>query len=82
MNDEMFNFMLEHMEKNNPHKMKMEKEQPKREVSPDEAIEIYREIIDIFAKHNVSYQCACRLTLAMNEAMMAGAVEIIRLENS
>jgi hypothetical protein len=81
MNDEMLNFMLEHMKEKKPHELE-KKEEPKREVSPDEAIEIYREIIDIYAKHNVSYQCACRLSLAMNEALIQGAVELIRLDRS
>lgn len=71
--------MLEHMEKPDPHPIVKPKE-PKSEVSPEEAIEIFREIIDVYAKHDVSYQCACKISLALNEAMMSGAVEIARTE--
>jgi hypothetical protein len=81
MNDEIRNFMLEHMEKPDPHPI-VKKKEPKSEVSPDEAMEIFRELLDVYVKHDVSYQCACKISLAFNEAMMTGAVEIARSEFS
>ena len=52
----------------------------KTDISEQEAFEIYNEILDIYKKHNVSYQCACRLSLALNEAFLSGAVELYRNE--
>ena len=46
-----------------------------------EALKIFNEIIDIYQKHNVSYQCACRLSIALNEAFMTGAVELYNQEH-
>lgn len=79
MNNEMLDFILKQKIKKDKHPIKKE-EEPKSDVDYDEAIEIYKELIGVFVKHNVSYQCACRLSLALNEAMMSGAVELMRLD--
>lgn len=79
MTNEMLDFILKHKNKKDKHPMD-DKEKPKSDVDYDEAIQIYKELIDVFAKHNVSYQCACRLSLALNEAMVSGAVELMRLD--
>lgn len=52
----------------------------KADISEKEALEIFNEIVEIYKKHNVSYQCACRLSLALNEAFMTGAVELYNQE--
>lgn len=53
----------------------------KADITEKEALEIYNEIIDIYKKHNVSYQCACRLTFALNYSFMTGAAELYNLED-
>lgn len=53
----------------------------KADISEEEALEIYNEIVDIFKNHNVSYQCACRLTIALNNAFLSGAAELYEREN-
>jgi hypothetical protein len=50
----------------------------KADITEKEALEIFNEIVDIYKKHNVSYQCACKLSIALNEAFMTGAVELYR----
>lgn len=52
----------------------------KSDITEKEALKIFNEILDIYKKHNVSYQCACRLSMALNEAFMSGAVELYRQE--
>jgi hypothetical protein len=52
----------------------------KSDISEREALEIFNEILDVYKKHNVSYQCACRLSLALNEAFLSGAVELYQQE--
>ena len=52
----------------------------KSDITEEEALEIFNEILDIYKKHNVSYQCACRLSIALNEAFMTGAVELYKQE--
>ena len=52
----------------------------KKDITEEEALEIFNEIVEIYKKHNVSYQCACRLSIALNEAFMTGAVELYRQE--
>ena len=45
-----------------------------------EAMEIYNEIINVYKSHNVSYQCACKLSLSLNYAFITGAVELYNKE--
>lgn len=52
----------------------------KSDISEREALEIFNEILDVYKSHNVSYQCACRLSLALNEAFLSGAVELYQQE--
>lgn len=52
----------------------------KTDITEEEALEIFNEIVNIYKKHNVSYQCACRLSIALNEAFMTGAVELYKQE--
>lgn len=54
----------------------------KNDISETEALQIFNEIVDIYKKHNVSYQCACRLSLALNDAFWTGAVELYNQEQN
>ena len=75
LNDEIMGYMLSNAYKK--HTMPQRKEPPvKPDITEKEALEIFNEIIDIYKKHNVSYHCACRLSIALNEAFMTGAVEL------
>ncbi len=53
----------------------------KPDISEKEAMQIFNEIIEIYKEHNISYQCACRISIALNEAMLSGAVELYNREN-
>lgn len=54
----------------------------KNDITEKEALEIFNEIVDIYKKHNVSYQCACRLSIALNDAFLTGAVELYNQEQN
>lgn len=81
LNEEIIGYMLQ-----NAYKKSTFKEQKpnvvKSEISQTEALEIFNEVIEVFSKHNVSYQCACRLSLALNEALLSGAVELYQQETN
>ena len=79
LNDEIIGYMLDNTYK----KSVLSDNKPvtiKSDISEKEALEIFNEIVDIYKKHNVSYQCACRLSLALNEAFLTGAVELYQQE--
>ena len=46
------------------------------EISEEEMLKIYNELLNVYQNHNVSYQLACRLSIAMTEAFLSGAVEL------
>ena len=77
LNKDIMAYMTKNIDKKNK-----ETNEVKQDVSEEEAMEIYNEIVAIFVKHNVSYQCACRLSLAMNNALLTGAVELYNREQS
>ena len=79
LNEEIMGYMLTNAYKKST-MMNTKRNDTKADISENEALEIYNEIIDIYKKHNVSYQCACRLSLALNEAFLSGAVELYRQE--
>lgn len=78
-NDEIMGYML-----NNAYKKSLLMDTKpvtiKSDISEREALEIFNEIVEVYKKHNVSYQCACRLSLALNEAFLSGAVELYQKE--
>lgn len=78
LNEEIMGYMLTNMYK------KAQAAEPvpniKTDVSEKEAMEIFNELLQVYQQHNVSYQCACRISLAMNEAFMCGAVELYNQE--
>lgn len=55
-------------------------EPSRNDITEEEALRIFNEIVDIFKKHNVTYQCACRLAIALSEAFITGAVELYAQE--
>ena len=78
--DEVMGYML-----SNAHKLSMmQPHDPpvKANISQKEALEIFNELIEVYQRHNVSYQCACRLSMALNEAFITGAVELYRREQN
>ena len=68
--------MNEHVLKHLLDGVGQEKEEIKDEITEKEALEIYRELIKLFASHNLSYQCAARLSLAWADAILQGAVAL------
>lgn len=71
MNDEIMNYMLSNIAKTNAIKNNVV-----NELSEKEALDIFNQVINIYKKYNLSYQCACRVTLALNHAFLTGAVEL------
>lgn len=80
LNDEIMGYMLSNAHKKS-HLMDSNHDTIKADITEKEALEIFNEIIEIYKKHNVSYQCACRLSIALNEAFMTGAVELYNNEH-
>ena len=79
LNDEIMGYMLTNMYKKSE-LLDTKSNTIKPDITEKEALEIFNEIVDIYRKHNVSYQCACRLSLALNEAFLTGAVELYNYE--
>ena len=79
LNDEIMGYMLTNMYKKSE-SLKTEHNVVKSDITEKEALDIFNEIVEIYKKHNVSYQCACRLSLALNEAFISGAVELYNYE--
>ena len=77
-NDEVMGYMLTNAYKRS--QIPKEKNEVKSDISEKEALEIFNEIVEIYKKHNVSYLCACRLSIALNEAFISGAVELYQQE--
>lgn len=46
------------------------------ELSEDEAIQIYNELVQVLANHNVSYRCALNISISLMYAFMTGAAEL------
>ena len=79
LNDETMGYMLSNMHKKSE-LLDTKPDTIKSDITEKEALEIFNEIVEIYKKHNVSYQCACRLSLALNEAFLSGAVELYNYE--
>ena len=79
LNDEIMGYMLSNAYKKSS-LLDTKHNTIKSDITEKEALEIFNEILDIYKKHNVSYQCACRLSIALNEAFMTGAVELYKQE--
>lgn len=75
LEDGIMNFMSEKLEK---HDIKRSSTEVKADVSEKEAMDIFNEIVDVCSRHNLSYQCACRIIIALNEAFLTGAVELYK----
>lgn len=57
-------------------------EDVKDEVTEEEAIKIYNEIIGVMASHNISYRCAYNISISLMYAFMTGAAELYDEENN
>lgn len=79
LNDEIMGYMLTNIYKKSE-LLDTKPDTIKSDITEKEALEIFNEIVEIYKKHNVSYQCACRLSLALNEAFLSGAVELYNYE--
>ena len=79
LNDEIMGYMLTNMYKKSE-LLDTKHDTIKSDITEKEALEIFNELVEIYKKHNVSYQCACRLSLALNEAFLSGAVELYNYE--
>ena len=79
LNDEIMGYMLTNMYKKSE-LLDTKPDTIKSDITEKEALEIFNEIVEIYKKHNVSYQCACRLSLALNEDFLSGAVELYNYE--
>ena len=79
LNDEIMGYMLTNMYKKSE-LLDTKPDTIKSDITEKEALEIFNEIVEIYKKHNVSYQCPCRLSLALNEAFLSGAVELYNYE--
>lgn len=80
LNEEIVGYMLQNAYKKSVFKDVKKDKVIKSEVSQAEALDIFNEVIDVYRNHGVSYQCACRLSLALNEALLSGAVELYQQE--
>lgn len=80
LNEDIMGYMVTKMNKRDS--MKPHKPEVKAELSEDEALAIFNEVIKVYRQHNISYQCACRVTMALNEAFITGAVELYRQEQN
>ena len=79
LNDNIMGYMLTNAYKKSS-LLDTEQSTIRADISEKEALEIFNEVLDVYKKHNVSYQCACRLSIALTEAFMTGAVELYRQE--
>lgn len=52
------------------------KEEIKDEISENEAIQVYNELIKVMANHNLSYKCALNISISLMYAFMSGAAEL------
>ena len=51
-------------------------EEIKDELSEQETIQIYNELVQVLGKHNVSYKCALNISISLMYAFMTGAAEL------
>jgi hypothetical protein len=72
MKEEDIEFILNSYKNRKPHI----KEDIKNELSEEEAIQIYNELIYVLGKHNISYKCALDISISLMYALMTGAAEL------
>lgn len=56
-------------------------EEMKNELTEKEATEIYHELLGIFTKHNVTYRCACNISISLLYSLITGAAELYETSN-
>lgn len=70
MNEESLAYLLTNKNK------KPNNKELKSDLTEKEFIEIYHELLNVFMKHNVTYACAVRISVAWTDAILQGAVEL------
>ena len=79
LNDDIMNYALSNAYKRST--IPKEKTSTKQDISEQEALQIFNEIVELLASHEVSYSCACRISIALTDAFINGAVEMYNREN-
>jgi len=74
LNDDIMNYALSNAYKRST--IPKKEIQVKQDISEQEAIQIFNEVVELLASHEVSYSCACRLSIALTDAFISGAVEL------
>ena len=74
MKEEDINFIISRYQ--NKNSKSTIKEDVKNELSEEEAIKIYNEILQVLVRHNVSYKCALNISISLMYAFMTGAAEL------
>ena len=56
------------------------KQEIKEEISEEEAIKIYNELIAVLSEHNLSYKCAYNIVISLFYSFMVGAAELYDID--
>ena len=51
-----------------------------KDISEEELLEIYHEVLEIFVSHNMTYKQACDFSLSLMYALVTGAEELYDME--
>lgn len=77
----LMNYMLSSAYKLHKTGLKAQKPLPVDDLNPDEAIKVANELIEVLARHNLSYKNAYRISLALTTALAEGGVELYKSEH-
>jgi len=77
----LMNYMLSNAYKLHKTGLKAQKPLPVDDLNPDEAIKVANELIEVLARHNLSYKNAYRISLALTTALAEGGVELYKSEH-
>jgi hypothetical protein len=78
MDNEDIKFILDSYSKNKS----TIKEEVKNEITEEEAIKIFNEILEVLANHNLSYKCALNISISLMYSFMSGAAELYDNESN
>lgn len=76
LNEDVLGYMLSNSYKRYDNLQRDTRPTIKNDISDEEAMKIFNEVIDIYKRHNITYECALRITMALNESFIQGAVEL------
>lgn len=77
MDSEDIQFILQRMNEN---KGKGIPPDVKDELTEQEGLQIYHEILNVLSRHNVSYKCACNISISLVYALLTGAAELYDMD--